>query len=125
MTSDVFNMACEEGMRQFPDKHFDLAIVDPPYNIASQQLRGVGSRIDKTGKMNSWNNKAPGPEYFAELFRVSKHQIIWGANNYAGLPVTEYFCIWHKKQTVPNFADAEYAWVSPSLRKPAKAASLR
>jgi site-specific DNA-methyltransferase (adenine-specific) len=120
MVSEVRNIDCMEGMREFPDKYFDLAIVDPPYNIASQQKRGVGSRIDKTGKMNNWNNKTPGVEYFSELFRVSKHQIIWGANNYIGLPVTEYFCIWNKHQTVDNFASAEYAWVSPSLKMPAK-----
>ena len=63
-------------MQQYPDKYFDLAIVDPPYNIASQQKRGVGSRIDKSGKMNNWNNETPSPEYFIELFRISKAQII-------------------------------------------------
>lgn len=107
------------GMARYPDGFFDLAVVDPPYNIASQQKRGVGSRLDKTGKMNQWNGKAPGEEYFKELFRVSKNQIIWGANNYENLPVTEYFCIWYKKQSVKNFASAEYAWVSPGLRQPA------
>ena len=114
-----FNADCMDIMRQYPDKYFDLAIVDPPYNIASQQKRGVGSRIDKSGKMNNWNNATPPPEYFIELFRVSKGQVIWGANNYI-LPVTEYFCIWNKHQTVENFASAEYAWVSPSLKTPAK-----
>lgn len=108
-----------EIMAQYPDKYFDLAIVDPPYNIASQQKRGVGSRIDKSGKMNNWNNTTPSHEYFEELFRISKGQIIWGANNYI-LPVSEYFCIWNKHQTVENFASAEYAWVSPSLKMPAK-----
>lgn len=108
-----------EYMATLPDKAFELAIVDPPYNIASQQKRGVGSRLDKTGKMNQWNHKTPEPEYFTELFRVSQNQIIWGANNYV-LPPTEYFCIWNKKQTVDNFASAEYAWVSPGLRMPAK-----
>lgn len=117
--SEVFNIDCLEYMRTLPDKFFDLAIVDPPYNIASKQKRGVGSRIDKTGKMNQWNNATPDPEYFTELFRVSANQIIWGANNYTGLPATEYFCIWHKKQTVPNFASAEYAFVSQSLKRPA------
>jgi site-specific DNA-methyltransferase (adenine-specific) len=120
MESKIFNEDCMIGMARYPDKYFDLAVVDPPYNIASQQKRGVGSRIDKTGKMNEWNFKTPDPLYFNELFRVSRHQIIWGANNYYGLPTTEYFCIWNKKQTVENFASAEYAWVSPSLRKPAK-----
>lgn len=118
--SKVFNRDCMEAMREFPDKFFELAIVDPPYGIASQQKRGVGSRIDKSGKMNNWNNSIPDEVYFDELFRVSKGQIIWGANNYAGLPPTEYFCIWNKKQSVENFASAEYAWISQSVGKPAK-----
>lgn len=116
---EMLHIDCMKYMRSLPDKAFELAIVDPPYNIASQQKRGVGSRLDKTGKMNEWNHKTPDPEYFIELFRVSQNQIVWGANNYT-LPPTEYFCIWNKKQTVDNFASAEYAWVSPGLRMPAK-----
>ena len=115
----IYNCDCMKLLKQTPDNYYSLAIVDPPYNIASQQKRGVGSRIDKSGKMNNWNNTTPPPEYFEELFRISKGQIIWGANNYI-LPVTEYFCIWNKHQTVDNFASAEYAWVSPSLKTPAK-----
>lgn len=107
-------------MARYPDGYFELAIVDPPYKISSQQKRGVGSRIDKSGKMNGWNNETPKPEYFKELFRVSKNQIIWGANNYEGLPRTEYFTIWNKEQTVENFASLEYAWVSMGIGKPAK-----
>jgi site-specific DNA-methyltransferase (adenine-specific) len=68
--------------------------------------------------MNNWDLK-PNNDYFDELFRVSKNQIIWGANNFQ-LPPTEYFCIWNKKQTVDNFATAEYAWVSMGLKTPAK-----
>lgn len=98
-------------MARYPDNYFDLAICDPPYNIVSQQKRGVGPRIDASGKMNGWNNKKPSAKYFKELFRVSAHQIIWGANNFT-LPPTEYFCVWNKKQTVDNFASAEYAWTS-------------
>lgn len=70
--------------------------------------------------MNRWNHEAPKIEYFENLFHCSRGQIIWGANNYEGLPKTEYFCIWYKKQTVENFASAEYAWVSESIGKPAK-----
>jgi len=109
-----------ELMARYEDNYFDLAIVDPPYKIASQQKRGEGSRIDKTGKMNTWNDKVPPKEYFKELFRISKGQIIWGANNFVGLPKTEYFVIWNKEQTVDNFASLEYAWVSMSIGKPAK-----
>ena len=107
-------------MSRYEDNHFDLAIVDPPYKIDSQQKRGKGSRIDKSGKMNLWNNKTPSIKYFKELFRVSVGQIIWGANNFEGLPRTEYFTIWNKEQTVQNFASLEYAWVSMSIGKPAK-----
>lgn len=112
-----YNMDCMEGMKEFPDKYFDLAIVDPPYNIVSQQARGIGSRIDVTGKMNNWNNKKPEPEYYGELFRVSDYQIIWGANNFT-LPESEYFIVWDKFQTVDNFASAEYAWTNVGI--PAK-----
>ena len=90
---ELHNIDCMEYLRTCKDKQFDLAIVDPPYNIASQQKRGVGSRIDKTGKMNQWNHVIPDKEYFDELFRVSNGQIIWGANNFVGLPRTEYFCL--------------------------------
>jgi site-specific DNA-methyltransferase (adenine-specific) len=120
MQNIVYNKDCIEGMKEYPDKYWDLAICDPPYKIASQQKRGVGSRIDASGKMNKWNNETPPPVYFAELFRVSKNQIIWGANNFEGLPRTEYFVIWNKLQTVENFASLEYAWVSMGVGKPAK-----
>jgi len=122
ITDKIYIENCDnmELMKRYPDGYFDLAIVDPPYKIASQQKRGVGSRIDKSGKMNKWNNELPTKEYFNELFRVSKNQIIWGANNYEGLPRTEYFTIWNKEQTVENFASLEYAWVSMGIGKPAK-----
>lgn len=121
--TDKITITNEDNMKlmaRYPDNYFDLAIVDPPYKIASQQKRGVGSRIDSSGKMNQWNNETPSPQYFEELFRVSKNQIIWGANNYEGLPRTEYFAVWNKEQTVDNFASLEYAWVSMGIGKPAK-----
>ena len=120
MKSEVYNCDCMELMAKYPDGYFELAIVDPPYKIASQQKQGVGSRIDMSGKMNNWNDKLPDKDYFSELFRVSKNQIIWGANNYEGLPRTEYFAIWNKEQTVENFASLEYAWISMGVGKPAK-----
>jgi site-specific DNA-methyltransferase (adenine-specific) len=111
-----------EYMKGLDDNAFELAIVDPPYNLArfKNGLR-EGDRIasNQTGSSKHWNNNAPTPEYFSQLFRVSENQIIWGANNFI-LPETEYFCIWDKKQTVDNFASAEYAWVSMGLKKPAK-----
>jgi site-specific DNA-methyltransferase (adenine-specific) len=107
-------------MARYPDNYFDLAIVDPPYGLERLQkgsLRLGGIKGNYTDKLN-WDKK-PNEEYFEQLFRVSKNQIIWGANNFI-LPPTEYFCIWDKKQTVDNFATAEYAWVSMGLKKPAK-----
>ena len=116
--SETYNLDVMEYLKGVESGAFDLAICDPPYNIVSQQKRGIGSRIDKTGKMNDWNGKVPDSAFFNEIFRISKNQIIWGANNFT-LPPTEYFCIWNKHQTVPNFASAEYAWVSPGLKQPA------
>ena len=108
---------CMEYMATLPDRAYELAIVDPPYNIVSQQIRGIGSRIDPTGKMNDWNHKKPSDEYFKELFRVSEHCIIWGSNNFL-LPESEYFIVWDKHQTVSNFASAELAYTN--IKMPAK-----
>jgi site-specific DNA-methyltransferase (adenine-specific) len=115
-------------MREFPDKHFDLAIVDPPYGIKELSKRNNRNERSKYRRSmermiqgsNEWNCKTPDDAYFSELFRISKEQIVWGANNFQ-LPPSEYFCVWDKQQTVPNFASAEYAWVSMNAwRKPAK-----
>ena len=108
----LYNMDCMEGMRQFPDKFFELAIVDPPYGVLDKQ----GGRIDANFKANKWDIK-PTKEYFDQLFRISQNQIIWGANNFI-LPETEYFIVWDKMQTVDNFASAEYAWTNCKI--PAK-----
>ena len=107
-------------MKDMSDNQFDLAIVDPPYGLKRLQkgsLRLGGIKGNYVNKL-SWDIK-PKDIFFEELIRVSKNQIIWGANNFV-LPPTEYFCIWNKKQTVDNFATAEYAWVSMGLKKPAK-----
>jgi len=109
-------------MARYEDNYFDLAIVDPPYGI-ERFKKGFGTTRFKMGKRTAkngieWDSK-PSKEYWAELFRVSKNQIVWGANNFE-MPPSEYFCIWNKKQTVDNFATAEYAWVSMGLKKPAK-----
>ncbi len=121
-TSEVFNMDCMEGMAKYPDRYFELAIVDPPYGIERFKKASGKTRFKMSNEMQTsglkWDKK-PEYIYFDELFRISKNQIIWGANNFL-LPVTEYFCIWDKKQTVENFASAEYAWVSMGLKKPAK-----
>ena len=113
----LYNMDCMEGMKQFPDKYFELAIVDPPYGLERHKRGSL--RIDNSKKAENgllWDEK-PSKEYFDELFRVSQKQIIWGANNFT-LPETEYFIVWDKQQTVDNFASAEYAWTNCKI--PAK-----
>ena len=106
-------MDCLEGMAQFPDKYFDLAIVDPPYG--SDDITRTGgtwaNKIDGGYKIKEWDFK-PKQEYFTELFRISKHQIIWGGN-YFGLPPNRHFIIW-KKHVPEKFTVGmcEYAWSS-------------
>jgi site-specific DNA-methyltransferase (adenine-specific) len=106
-----------ELMARYPDNHFDLAIVDPPYGI------GISSNpVRQKHKKKSWDNAIPNNEYFKELFRVSKNQIIWGGN-YFDLPPTQGFFIWDKKQPHDfSLAMCEYAW--SSIQKPAKMWSL-
>lgn len=119
MTVEILNVDCMEYMATLEDNAFDLAIVDPPYGI--ERFKRGSLRFDKRGEYNGgikWDTK-PEPLYFDLLFKKSTNQIIWGANNFT-LPPSEYFCIWDKRQTVPNFATAEYAWVSMGLKKPAK-----
>ena len=119
----MLNITNEDNMilmARYPDNYFDLAIVDPPYGLERLQkgsLRLGGVKGNYKEKLE-WDKK-PTEEYFNELFRVSKNQIVWGANNFI-MPTSEYFLIWNKKQTVDNFATAEYAWVSMGLKTPAK-----
>ena len=118
---ELINADCMDLMATYPEGYFDLAIVDPPYNLARWR-NGIGEndRLKiKTKKDGLWNNNAPTDDYWKQLFRVSRNQIVWGANNFI-MPPSEYFCIWNKKQTVDNFASAEYAWVSMGLKQPAK-----
>lgn len=113
-----YNMDCMDGMRQFPDKYFDLAIVDPVYGDVTKG--GYMNNIDSTQKVakvrhyhNSlWNQEKTRPEYFDELIRVSKNQIIWGGNYFAdNLPSSQCWIVWDKDNT-GRFADAELAWTS-------------
>jgi site-specific DNA-methyltransferase (adenine-specific) len=120
----LFHADCMEIMKQYPDKYFDLAIVDPPYGIerfknvtTTPSIKDVHAK--RFQRMETVNNNKPSDEYWSELFRVSKNQIVWGANNFE-LPPSEYFLCWNKEQAMPNFATLEYAWVSMGLKKPAK-----
>ena len=100
---------CMEGMKRYPDKFFELAIVDPPYGININASGRVGHY---GGKGKKWDAQPPEPEYFEQLLRVSKNQVIWGGN-YFHLPPTRCFLIWDKKQPPGvSFASCEFAWTS-------------
>jgi len=111
-------------MARYPDNYFDIAIVDPPYGIeditGKQFSHGSGKLKDRafnkgSDKINDWD-KAPKSEYFEQLFRVSKNQIIWGGN-YFDLPKYRCVIVWDKVQPFPNFSAVEIAW--SSFNKPA------
>jgi site-specific DNA-methyltransferase (adenine-specific) len=115
-------------MARYPDKYFDLAIVDPPYGIdhankagkmAGQQYGNAAAR-KKNYKSKDWDTSIPSEDYFKELFRVSKNQIIWGGNYFtAFLPPKSGWIFWDKDNGDNNFSDGELAWTSfdKGLRK--------
>ena len=109
--SVVYNEDCVEALKRFPDNYFDLAIVDPPYS----ETFNTDACADNKGKKGSYkldtlNNHLPTDEYWNELFRVSKNQIVWGANWYG-----KYFgvggLVWFKDNT-GNYSPCEYAYQS-------------
>ena len=107
----LYLMDCMEGMAQFPDKYFDLAIVDPPYgiNIAKTGSLGMNRFLPKT-----WDRKRPNKDYWNELKRISINQIIWGGNYLPELwnkPCKE-FIFWNKLNHHDNRSDGEMAWTS-------------
>jgi site-specific DNA-methyltransferase (adenine-specific) len=112
--SKVFIGDCMDGMRQLPDKYFDLAIVDPPYGIGANKMTlGNGKRTVFRGN-DDWDRSAPDLSYFQELRRVSKEQIIWGANHFiANNPInSSCWIVWDKGTGDNDFADCELAWTS-------------
>ena len=101
-----------EAMKEFPDKFFDLACIDPPYGV-NRFLNNQPTRLNKYGSMQTANDLKPSKEFFAELFRVSKNQIIWGYNHLSDmLPSTKEFIFWYKHQPVDTYSDGELAWTS-------------
>ena len=119
---EITNEDNMELMKRYSDGFFDLAIVDPPYGILNKTKRGCDYKFNMD-EYSQWDIK-PDDEYFNELFRVSKNQIIWGGNYFGQLWLrSEYnkgFIIWDKNQpeTLNNFSMAEMAW--SSLDKPSK-----
>ena len=114
----LYNMDCMQGMKEFPDGFFDLAIVDPPYGIG---IDGQKKRVCGNPKHNrkehirkSWDKTIPPPEYFRELERVSKAQVIWGGNYF--VPYLEQghkgWLVWDKGQHGLTMSDCELAYTS-------------
>jgi len=114
MALDLRNMDCMKLMSEFPDKHFDLAIVDPPYGIGADTHEGKVENGWKQWNSSGWDKETPKAEYFKELFRVSKDQIVWGGNYFLDLWQTpcKGFIIWDKGQRDFSLADVEFAWTS-------------
>ena len=113
---DLRLMDCMDLMREFPDKHFDLAIVDPPYGIgagATNFKNGTSKSAKGYYRINDWDKTRPDAVYFGELQRVSKNQIIWGGNYFSDmLPPFRAFVFWDKTIHGNSYADGELAWTS-------------
>lgn len=114
-----YNMDCMDGMKEFPDKYFELAIVDPIYGdvktggyMTGKSKGGVGPHPDYNYTI--WDQKKTDQTYFDELFRVSKNQIIWGGNYFAEEIGKDSPCwiVWDKCNGDTNWADCELAWTS-------------
>lgn len=124
MEQIALNIDCMEYMKKVPDKYFDLAIVDPPYGIGIFSMNYTGGEAAGKAKrrdyrtIKDWDIK-PGIEYFNELFRVSKKQIVWGGNYFSDyLHPSKSFIIWDKRETdifKNDYADCEYAWMTPGM----------
>lgn len=136
-----YNMDCMDGMKQFPDKYFDLAVVDPPYGInVGQSSMGAGGGYSQIGGAKPFGKSSqsggglvvlpkiykafddshiPSAAYFKELERVAKHRIIFGGNYFLEhLGATNCMIVWDKGRRGLNFADCEIAWTD--FKQPAR-----
>lgn len=114
---DLYHADCMDIMKEYPDKYFDLAVVDPPYgiNIADKLANGWVSKAGGVKhKSKEWDLYLPTEDYFNELFRISKNQIIWGANYFMSVIKKDSPCwiFWDKNNGDSLFADGEMAWTS-------------
>ena len=107
---NFFNIDCVSFMKSKPDKCYDLAIIDIPYGLGDKLTQG-GTWANKYKKGDADWDVLPKQEYFDQLFRVSKNQIIWGGN-YVNLPPTRCYIIWDKVALMETMADSEFAWTS-------------
>ena len=107
----LYNCDNMEFMKQIPDNYYNLAVVDPPYGI---EITKSGRLKRYNGSNHNWDDNVPNKEYFDELFRISKHQIIWGGNYFLEyLPSTKCYIIWDKMQPHElSFATSEFAWTN-------------
>lgn len=115
----IYNCDCMELMKQYPDNYFDLAIVDPPYGIGIDgQKENKNNRNPKANRKHheqkSWDNKIPTKEYFDELKRISKNQIIWGANYFVEhlSHGSKGWVFWFKGQEGLTMSDGKLAYSS-------------
>ena len=108
--SEVYLMDCVSGLRHYPDNYFDLSVVDPPYGIGVSEMN-IGARKIKNKACDGkgWDNNIPTDEYWSELYRVSKHQIVWGANYFNCFNGKNGAIIWHKNNPLPTSSDCEIA----------------
>ena len=119
-----YNMDCMKAMKEIPDKYFDLAIVDPPYGIGidgQKESISKNPRHSRKGHVQKdWDSAIPKKEYFDELFRVSKNQIIWGGNYFVEHleKGTKGWIVWDKGQHGLTMSDAEIAY--SSFQKPTR-----
>ena len=107
----ITNECNMELMARYPDNYFDLAIVDPPYGIDVTKMTLGNAKNKINSKKKEWDNAVPNEEYFKELFRVSKNQLIWGGN-YFDLPNSRFWIVWDKNNGESDFADGEMCWGS-------------
>jgi site-specific DNA-methyltransferase (adenine-specific) len=113
----ITNEDCMDLLRRTPDNYYSLALVDPPYGLGDRLIKGgakggMGTMKNLADdKVTTWDDKIPPPEYFTELQRVSKNQIIWGGNYFLDyLGKTDGFIVWDKMNGTNPMADAELAW---------------
>lgn len=126
MKNEIYNIDCIEGMKQYPDKYFDLAIVDPPYGIGmdNQKVRSKPNRPNSIARAginqynkSSWDFDIPSKKYFSELYRISVNQIIWGANYFCEfIPNGKGWIYWDKQMGDNNFSSGEFAYQSIKIK---------
>lgn len=114
--NQILHADCMDVMKEIPDKYFELAIVDPPYGIGragqSETFTKNPKHKRKHHQSKEWDNELPSAEYFAELFRVSNNQIIWGANYFTEfIPSSMGWVFWDKGQDL-SMSDGELAFTS-------------